>query len=156
MHDKEILYFTEAMELFMNNFYIDAIQKLESLAKEFPDSDLADDAEYNRALCYYDMNFFEQSKNILKALIEKYPAATISALANANEFGRTAAKAYYLIVNCCLALKQSAEAKAVLPELKKYTDSYVIKDNSKSTFYDLAVKTIEMYGSFVAHDPEEG
>lgn len=147
MHEKEILYFTESIEFLKNSFYVDAIQRLENLAREFPDSDLADDAEYNMALCYYEMNHFAKSKEILKSLIEHYPEATISALANSNEFGKTAAKAYYLMVNCCLALNQMDEAIALLPEVKKYTDSYVVKGDVKMSFYELSLKSIEFFKS---------
>ena len=100
MHEKEIQYFTEAFKLAKEKFYVDSIYKFKQLVTEFPDSDLADDSLFNIGFCYYEMNQFQKSIEILEEMVESYPDATITALENSNEFGKTAAKAYYLIVQC--------------------------------------------------------
>lgn len=150
MHDKEVLLFSEAAQLLKTGFYVDAINVLESLVRAFPDSDLADDAEYNRALCYYELNFFDKSRDILRSLVEKYPAATISALDNSTEFGRTAAKAYYLMISCCLAMGSSNDAREILPQLEGYPDSYVVVSGKKETYCELSKRAIEVYLSLAA------
>ena len=147
MHEQEVLYFTDALKLVREKFYIDAIQKFKQLIDEFPDSDLADDAMYNIALCYYEMNQFEKAISNSKLLIERYPDATITALENSNEYGRTAAKAYYLMVNSFLALGRIENANNLIPEIKKYSDSYVSKEGRKQTFAQIAEKAIELYDS---------
>ena len=106
MHEQETFYFIEAIKLARDNFYIDAIKKFKRLIDEFPDSDLADDAEYNIAFCYYEMNQFEKAISCLNKLIQNYPEADITSLKNNNEFGKISAKAYLLMVNCYLALNQ--------------------------------------------------
>ena len=147
MHEQEVLYFTDALKLAREKFYIDSVYKFKQLIDEFPDSDLADDAMYNISLCYYEMNQFEKAISNSKLLIETYPEATITALENSNEFGRTAAKAYYLMVNSFLALDQKAEASKLLPEIKKYPDSYIDKEGERQTFAQIAEKAIEIYDS---------
>ena len=53
MNDKEIVLFTEAVQLAKDEFFIDAINKFDQLILSFPDSELCDDAYYNKGLCYF-------------------------------------------------------------------------------------------------------
>lgn len=147
MHEKEIIYFSEALKLAKGDFFIDAVEKFKKLIEEFPNSDLADDAMYNIALSYFNMDQFEKAIEELKLLINKYPNGTIAALDNTKEFGKTAAKAYYLIVNCYLGSGQVDKAKETLSKLGQYTDSYVEKNGKRMTFDQLAKKSIEVYNS---------
>lgn len=145
MYKQEVLYFTKAIKLARDNFYIDAIEKFTQLVDKFPDSDLADDAEYNIAFCYYEMNQFEKAIFWLSDLIQNYPESTITTLENSNDFGKTSAKAYFLMVNCYLALNQIEKAQEIVPEVEKYTDSYIKKDDDKITYHQLAKKAIKVY-----------
>ena len=120
MHEKEILYFTDAFQLTHEKCYVDAIHKFQKLVDDFPESDLADDALYNIGLCYYEMNQFQKSIEVLEEMIDKYPDATITALENGNEFGKTSAKAYYLIVQCYIGLDNIKKAESYIPILKQY------------------------------------
>ncbi len=147
MHEQEIIYFSDALKLAKGDFLIDAIEKFKKLIAEFPNSDLADDAMYNIALAYFNMGQFEKAIEELRSLIGKYPNGTITALDNTREFGKTAAKAYYLIVNCYIGLGQIDKAKETLSKLGQYTDSYVEKDGKKITFDEMAKKSIEVYKS---------
>ena len=131
MHEKEILYFTEAFQLAQEKCYVDAIHKFQNLVNDFPDSDLADDAMYNTGLCYYEMSQFQKSIEILEEMIEKYPDATITALENGSEFGKTAAKAYYLIVQCWIGLGDIQKAETYIPKLEEYTNTYVVRNSEK-------------------------
>ena len=134
MHEKEILYFTEAFQLVQEKCYLDAIHKFQDLVNDFPESDLADDALYNIGLCYYEMNQFQKSIDVLEEMIDIYPNATISALENESEFGKTAAKAYYLIVQCWIGLDDIQKAETYIPILERYTNTYVIRDTKKYSF----------------------
>ena len=147
MHEQEIMYFSEALKLAKGDFFIDAVVKFKKLIVEFPNSDLADDAMYNIALSYFNMAQFEKAIEELKMLIDKYPNGTITALDSTKEFGKTAAKAYYLIVNCYLGLGQVDKAKETLSKLGKYTDSYVEKDGKKITFDQMARTALEVYST---------
>ena len=145
MHEKEIQYFTEAFQLTQEKFFVDAIHIFQQLVDEFPESDLADDALYNIGLCYFEMNQLQKSIEVLKEMIEKYPDATITALENENEFGKTAAKAHYLIVLCYIGLNDIQEAESYIPILKEYNDTYFIKDDQKITFAELATDSIKKF-----------
>lgn len=145
MHEKEILYFTDAFQLAQEKFYVDAIHKFQGLVDDFPESDLADDTMYNIGLCYYEMNQFQKCIEALEEMIEKYPTATITALENSNEFGKTAAKAYYLIIQCCIGLGDIQKAESYIPILKNYTNTYVIKDSVKFSFAQLAEDSINTF-----------
>jgi len=148
MHEKEILYFTEAFQLAQEECYVDAINKFQNIIDDFPDSDLADDAMYNTGLCYYEMSQFQKAIEILEELIKTYPNATITALENGNEFGRTAAKAYYLIVQCYIGLGDIQKSKTYIPILDEYTNTYVIRNSEKYSFAQLAKDAIDIYTAF--------
>ena len=147
MHEKEIQYFADAFQLAHDKFYIDAINQFNKLIDEFPDSDLADDALLNIGLCYYTMGQFEKSIEILNYLIQHYPDATISAINNGNEFGKTAAKAYYLIVQCCIGLDDIEKAKTYIPIIDDYKKTYVETEHGKVSFSKLAEEAIQTYTS---------
>ena len=149
MHDKEILYFTEAFQLTQLKCYVDAIHKFHNLVDEFPESDLADDAMYNIGLSYYEMNQFQKSIEVLEEMIEKYPNGTISVLEGGNEFGKTAAKAYYLIIQCYIGLGNIQKAETYIPIIENYTDSYTINNLVNISFAKLANNAIETFKEFI-------
>jgi outer membrane protein assembly factor BamD (BamD/ComL family) len=145
MHEQEINYFLEGLKDIKGNFFIDAIEQFKKIVTEFPDSELADDAEYNISLCYYELNQFDNAIVNLQKLIIDYPDATITILGAGNEFGRTAAKAYLLMVNCYLALGKLEKTKEILTLLEPYTDSYVMNNGERVTYHELAKRTIDLY-----------
>ena len=145
MHEKEIRYFIKAFQLTQEKFFVDAIHIFQKLVDEFPESDLADDALYNIGLCYFEMNQFQKCVEVLEKMIEKYPDATITAIENGNEFGKTSAKAYYLIVQCYIGLGDIKKAESFIPILENYTDSYVMKDSEKSSFAMISKELIKTY-----------
>jgi len=145
MHELEINYFLEGLKNVKGKFFIDAIELFKKLVREFPDSELADDAEYNISLCYYELNQFDSAIANLKKLIKDYPDATITVLGAGNEFGRTAAKAYLLMINCFLALGELDKTREVLSLMEPYHDSYIINDGERITYHELAQKTIDLY-----------
>ena len=146
MHDKEIQYFTEGLNLAKDEFYLDSINKFKMLIDEFPQSDLADDALYNVGLCYFKMKQFEQAIETFNQVITNYPNATISALDSGNEFGMTAAKCYYGILSSHLALGDINNAKSIIKELKPFnTNTYIIINNEKQSYETLAKELITKY-----------
>jgi TolA-binding protein len=147
MHEKEIQYFTEAFQLAQDKFYVDAMHKFNKLVDEFPESDLADDALLNVGLCYYEMNQFAQAIEILEYVIELHPEATISVIGGGNEFGRTAGKAYYLIVQCYIGLGDIKKAESYIPILKNYPKTYIKNEHGKITFAKLAEESIKTFNS---------
>ena len=146
MHDKEIQYFTEGLNLAKDEFYLDSINKFKMLIDEFPQSDLADDALYNVGLCYFKMKQFEQAIETFNQVITNYPNATISALDSGNEFGMTAAKCYYGILSSHLALGDINNAKSIIKELKPFnTNTYIIINNEKQSYETLAKELLIKY-----------
>ncbi len=146
MHDKEILYFTDALKLVNQEFYLGAVHKLEMLIDEFPESDLADDAYYNIGMCYFHMNQLEDAIAAFENVIANYPDASITALESDKEFGKTAAKAYYCIVNCHLGSDDLEQAEKLIELLKPYNEgTYVIVEGKKTTYEELAKQSISKY-----------
>jgi len=146
MHEKEIQLFTQAIQIAKDEFYLDAIQMLEQLIKEFKDSELVDDALYNIGLCYFNMNQFEQAIELFQKVIHQYPDATISILDGGNEFGKTAAKCHYATMNCFIGMGRMDLALDILNALDDYPDSYVVIDSGeKKTFKELAHKALNLY-----------
>ena len=135
MHDKEIQYFSEGINLAKDEFYLDSINKFKMLIDEYSQSDLADDALYNVGLCYFKMKQFEQAIETFNQVITNYPDATISALDNGNEFGLTAAKCFYGILSSHLALGDLDKADLVIKELKPFNaNTYVIVNDEKKSY----------------------
>jgi tetratricopeptide (TPR) repeat protein len=145
MHEMEIEYFMKGLSYVNNKFYIDAIEQFKKIITEFPDSELCDDAEYNIALCYFELNDFKSAIQNLNKLIQDYPDATITVLGLGIEFGRTIAKSYLLMINCYLALGQLEKSKEILTLLERYSDSYVLTEGKKVTYYNLGRNAISLY-----------
>jgi tetratricopeptide (TPR) repeat protein len=146
MHEKEIQLFTQAIQMAKDEFYLNAIQMLEQLIKEFKDSELVDDAIYNIGLCYFNMNQFERAIELFQKVIHQYPDATISILDGGNEFGKTAAKCHYASMNCFIGMGRMDLALDILNALDDYPDSYVVIDSGeKRTFKELAQKALNIY-----------
>lgn len=135
----------EGLELANEKFFVDAINKFQQLINEFPQSALADDAMYNIGLCYYEMNQFEKAISILQNMNDFYPDATITAIDANNEFGETAAKAYLLMVNCYLAEGKVAKAQEIIPMIEKYPNSYVMNEDERISFAQLANQAMATY-----------
>ena len=147
MHDKEITYFSSAIEKVRSEFYVDAINEYTQLIKEFPESELVDDALYNIGLCYFNMNQFEKAIELFHKVIHQYPDATISILDGGNEFGKTAAKCHYAKMNCFLGMGRVDLALDIVNALDDYSDTYVLIDGQKKTFKEIALRAIEVYRS---------
>ena len=145
MHDKEITLFVNGIKHAQDEFFLDSISEFQLLVDQFPDSELADDALYNIGLCYFNMHQFEKSVGFFETVIHDYPDATISILDGGNEFGKTAAKCHYAIVNCYLALNELDNAKIELDKLKIYTESYMLVEENKITFHQFTERSIKIY-----------
>jgi tetratricopeptide (TPR) repeat protein len=141
MHDKEIQYFTEGLNLAKDEFYLDSINKFKMLIDEYSQSDLADDALYNIGLCYFKIKQFDQAIETFNQVITNYPDATISALDSGNEFGKTAAKCHYGIFQCFLFKDKLDEANNELKKLKPFNhNTHVLIEGEKVSFEELANK----------------
>mgnify|MGYP001275061637 CR=1 FL=1 len=147
MHDKEINMFTQALKFAQDEFYLDAVTEFQTLINDFPDSELADDSQYNIGLCYFTMNNFQKAIESFELVITKYPEGTISILDGGNEFGKTAAKCHYAIVNCYLAIGDMDQAITHANLLETFDDSYVQNGDSKIYFSELAKNSIEKFNS---------
>jgi len=146
MHEKEIDYFTSGLQLAKDEFYLDAMNQFRNLVTEFPDSELCDDAIFNLGLCFFNMNQFEKAIEQYERVINDYPGATISTLDGGNEFGKTAAKCWYAILNCYLGLGETDKAKNLLSELDKYPESYIqLENGEQKTFKELAEQSLSLY-----------
>jgi tetratricopeptide (TPR) repeat protein len=145
MHDKEITLFTDGLKHAQDEFFLDSISEFKLLVDEFPDSELADDALYNIGLCYFNMHQFEKSISFFEKVINDYPDGTISILDGGNEFGKTAAKCHYAIVNCHLAMSNIDKAKENVLLSKNFPDSYVLIDEVKKSFSDLSENAISTF-----------
>lgn len=143
MRDIEIEIFTKSLKFAQEEFYLDAIRELKILMDMYPDSELIDDAKFNIGLCYFKLKQYNKAISEFESLISTYPNATISILEGGNEYGKTATKALYAIVNSYLALGDIKSANETLERLKQDSTSYVISNNEKFTFYRLAENLIQ-------------
>lgn len=147
MHDKEISYFVNGIKYAKDEFYLDAIKEFNILIQLFPDSELVDDALYNIGLCYFEMLQFDKAIQTFFKVIDDYPESTISILDGGNEFGKTAAKSHFSIMNCYLALGELEKAKKHIQDLNSFNDSYKLINDKKFSFFDLAKEAFNKYVS---------
>lgn len=146
MRDKEIQLFSDGMISAKDELFFDAIANMNELIKQFPDSELVDDAIYNIGLCYFNMNQFDKAITYFNRCIVEVPNGTISVLTGGNEYGHTAAKCYYAIMNCHLALGKIDDAKIALNNMANYPDSYVqLENDEKLTYETLAKKAYQVF-----------
>jgi tetratricopeptide (TPR) repeat protein len=146
MRDKEIQLFSDGMNSAKDELYFDAIASMNELIIQFPDSELVDDAIYNIGLCYFNLNHFDNAITYFSKCIDEFPDGTISVLTGGNEYGRTAAKCYYAVMNCYLALGKINDAKIALNKLANYPDSYVqLENDEKITYEKLASKAFQLF-----------
>ena len=145
MHDKEITLFTNGLKFAQDEFFLDSINDFNKVVEDYPDSELADDALYNIGLCYFQMNQFVKAIEFFNKVINNYPDATISILDGGNEFGKTAAKCYFAIVNCHLAMGDLEKAKEHAASASNFPNSYVVVEDKKLLFADLANNAINVY-----------
>ena len=111
----------------------------------FPDSELCDDAYYNKGLCYFKSGQFEKAKEQFYIVINDYPQSTISVLSGNNEFGKTPTKCAYAIINCYLATGNLNETQALMNMLENDKETYVLRDDEKVSFYELSKNLINNY-----------
>jgi len=146
MRDLEIQLFSEGMNSANEEFYLDAIANMKELLSKFPDSELVDDALYNIGLCYFNMSQFDKAIFYFNKCINDYPDGTISVLIGGNEYGHTAAKCHYAIMNCHLALGKIDDAKRALNIMANYPDSYVqLENDDKLTYEQLAKNAFQIF-----------
>ena len=146
MRDTEIQLFIEGMNSAKDEFFLEAIAHMHQLVKDFPDSELVDDAIYNIGLCYFNMNQFETAITFFKKSIDEYPDGIISVLTGGDEYGNTAAKCWYGILNCHLAIGRIDDAKKALSKMSVYSESYVQKENGeKITYEKLANSALQIF-----------
>ena len=94
----------------------------------------------------FNMNQFEKAIELFQKVIRQYPDATISILDGGNEFGKTAAKCHYALMNCFLGLGKVHLAMDVLNSLNDFPDSYLINESGeKVTFKELAHKALNFF-----------
>ena len=147
MHQQEIELFGKAIQLAHDEFYIDAIGHFNELINTFKDSELVDDALYNIGLTYYNINDFDKAIQYFQRVINECPDATISILEGGSEFGRTAAKAYYGLLNCYLAKGDMTGVNSCISSLEAYNDSYIQLDGVRRTYAEMAKKALETFNS---------
>jgi TolA-binding protein len=150
MRDKEIQLFSDGINSAKDELFFDAIANMNELIMQFPDSELVDDAIYNIGLCYFNMSQFDNAIFYFNKCINDFPDGTISVLIGGNEYGHTAAKCHYAIMNCYLALGKIDDAKIALDNVANYPDSYVqLENDDKLAFEQLANKAFQIFTNHI-------
>jgi len=140
---KELEIFTKSIELIQNEQYVDAINEFEIIIKEYPNSELADDAIYNIGLCYFNMNQFETAIKYFEKVIDEYPDATIHS-PDKNENGKTAAKCWLGIFNCYFIQNKIDNAKEIITMLKEFdNNSFIVINENKLSYRQIAEQILE-------------
>lgn len=124
----------------------------EAIIAAEPNGDLADDALYNIGFLQFSQNLFDKAEATFKKLIAEYPQSTIAEFPGSTEHGATPAKAWYMLVNCYLAMGREIDAYEAADKLDGYADSYVQFVNEqkiafRKTFKMLAQELLDQYAA---------
>ena len=144
-NDKTI--FFDALKDANNQLFLDAIASFQDYINKFPESNYIDDAVYNIALCYYELNQFDKCIVTLDYLIEKFPDSKIDTSEVDNTYGLTKTKASYLMIQSFLGKNDLAKAEELTSLIESDKDSFIIKNDIKITFYDLAQNSLKLFES---------
>ena len=144
-NDKTI--FFDALKDANNQLYLDAIASFQDYINKFPESNYIDDAVYNIALCYYELNQFDKCIVTLDYLIEKFPDSKIDTSEVDNTYGLAKTKASYLMIQSFLGKNDLAKAEELTSLIESDKDSFIIKNDIKITFYDLAQNSLKLFES---------
>ena len=147
MNDLEIKLFTEGILLANDEFFIDALKKFDDLIVNFPDSELVDDAYYNKGLCYLRSSQYDKAINEFKTVITDYPDSTISVLQGNDEFGKTPTKCIYAIVNCLLIQNKVNDAEEFFKSYPFDENTYILDNGEKKIYSALTSELILNYKS---------
>lgn len=131
--------FSEAVQRAMQGYGFDAIALFRDAIDANPAGELADDALFNIGAAYLQMRLVKDAEDAFTELIAKYPDATIAAVHNGNEHGRTAAKALLGRMQARYAAGDFAGAESDRAALAAYDDSWVTDPHGdRKTFRELA------------------
>lgn len=102
--DPDQLYNTAYLDFTRGKYQL-AVAGFDQFLQNFPDSDLADNAQYWKAECYYSMNDLTRAEEEFKLVLTKYPT------------GNKIASAAYKLGLVYLAQNRQTEAKRQLQEV---------------------------------------
>jgi len=124
----------------MQGYLFDAVALFQDAIDAAPKGPLADDALFNIGAAYLRMRLVKDAEEAFTHLVEEYADSAIDSVFNANEQGRTAAKALLGRMQARLAQGKVDAARADREALRGYGDSWVIDPSgAKKSFLDLAV-----------------
>ena len=147
MNKNHTTVFFDALKDANDELYLDAISSFQDYINKFPESNYLDDAVYNIALCYYELNQFDKCIETLNFLIEQFPDSKIDTSEIDNTYGLTKTKASYLMVQSFLGKNDLTKAKELISLIKSDPDSYILKNDIKISYYDLAQNSLKLFES---------
>tara|TARA_B100001540_G_scaffold299542_1_gene304139 strand:- start:600 stop:1046 length:447 start_codon:yes stop_codon:yes gene_type:complete len=141
MNESE-LHFFEAVKLFNEELYWDAIELFQNSLSEGLEDRYVDDCFLNIAICYMQLKLFNEAEEFFLKAISSADQSGDKIDFEGPIYGKTSDRAKLGLIRISLIQKNLQKAEDLLSELKE-SDSYIEVDGSKISMYQAAESEIE-------------
>lgn len=133
--------FIEAVTLFNDGFYWDAIEAFQDALSSGLEDMYVDDCFLNIAISYMQLNLFLEAEEYFNKSIEAAQISGDHIDFEGSIVGKTSDRAKLGLIRVSLAKNQLDQAKQFLEEIKD-TESYVKTDGNKISIFEIALDEI--------------
>ena len=141
MNDSEVHFF-EAVKLFNEEFYWDAIETFQNSLSEGLEDRYVDDCYLNIAICYVQLKLFNEAEEFFLKAMSSAGQSGDQIDFEGPIYGKTSDRAKLGLIRVALVQKNLKAAEKFLVELEN-TDSYIEVGGNKISMYEAAENEIQ-------------
>lgn len=141
MNDSEVHFF-EAVKLFNEEFYWDAIETFQNSLSEGLEDRYVDDCFLNIAICYMQLKLFNEAEEFFLKAMSSAEQSGDQIDFEGPIYGKTSDRAKLGLIRVALVQKNLQAAEKFLVELEN-TDSYIEVGGNKISMYEAAESEIQ-------------
>ncbi len=135
--------FLEAVKLFNENFFWDAIELFQDALSDGLEDKFVDDCFLNIAICYMQLNLFNEAQEFFLKAIDSSKIYGDKIDSEGAVYGKTSDRAKLGLIRILLAKNDVESAKEILDELKD-SETYIEIDNKKESLHSIAFAEINL------------
>ena len=135
--------FLEAVKLFNENFFWDAIELFQDALSDGLEDKFVDDCFLNIAICYMQLNLFNEAQEFFLKAIDSSKIYGDKIDSEGAVYGKTSDRAKLGLIRILLAKNDVESAKEILDELKD-SETYIEIDNKKVSLHSIAFAEINL------------
>ena len=140
MNSSDVKFF-EAVKLYNDGFFWDAIETFQQSLSEGLEDKYVDDCFLNIAVCYMQLNLIDEAEDFFKNAIDSAKSSGDKIDFQGPIYGRTSDRANLGLARIALARNEIVLAEGILEKLKG-TDSYIEIEDEKFSMYEICKEEI--------------